>query len=142
MTNPVSGTSQVATATSTTSVSRGDQMGKDVFLKLLVAQLKYQDPSNPASSSEMMAQTATFSQVEKLDALATQNAAMLALQRSSSAAALVGRTVSYTDEDGATKTGLVTSVRLGTDSTEASAMVGGVAVAMGRITEVAQTPAS
>jgi flagellar basal-body rod modification protein FlgD len=48
--------------------------------------------------------------------------------------------VSYTDETGATKTGLVTSVRLGTDSTEASAMVGGVAVSMGRITEVATTP--
>jgi flagellar basal-body rod modification protein FlgD len=139
MTNPVSGTSQVATASSTTSVSRGDQMGKDVFLKLLVAQLKYQDPSNPASSSEMMAQTATFSQVEKLDALATQNAAMLALQRSSSAAALVGRTVSYTDTNGSAQTGTVSAVTIATDSTEAVATVGGVAVPMGRITQVSQS---
>jgi flagellar basal-body rod modification protein FlgD len=113
---------------------------KDMFLKLLVAQMKYQDPANPASSSEFMAQTATFTQVEKLEEIAAQNASLLALQRSSSAGALVGRTVSYTDETGATKTGLVTSVRLGTDSTEASAMVGGVAVSMGRITEVATTP--
>jgi flagellar basal-body rod modification protein FlgD len=141
MTNPVSGTSQAATNTSTTSVNRGDQMGKDVFLKLLVAQLKYQDPSNPASSSEMMAQTATFSQVEKLDALATQNAAMLALQRSSSAAALVGRTVSYTDTDGSPQKGTVSAVTIATDSTEAVATVGGVAVPMGRITQVSQ-PAS
>ena len=141
MTNPVSGTSQAATATSTTSVNRGDQMGKDTFLKLLVAQLKYQDPSNPASSSEMMAQTATFSQVEKLDALATQNAAMLALQRSSSAAALVGRTVSYTGTDGTAQTGTVSAVTIATDSTEAVATVGGVAVPMGRITQVSQ-PAS
>src|SRR3954469_4589308 len=118
MTNPVSGTSQTVTNSSTTSVNRGDQMGKDVFLKLLVAQLKYQDPSNPASSSEMMAQTATFSQVEKLDALATQNAAMLALQRSSSAAALVGRSVSYTDDTGSSKSGLVSAVTIATDSTE------------------------
>ncbi len=139
MTDAVSGTT-AATQTASTTVTRketGSQ--KDMFLKLLVAQMKYQDPANPASSSEFMAQTATFTQVEKLEEIATQNASLLALQRSSSAGALVGRTVSYTDENGATKTGLVTSVRLGTDSTEASAMVGGVAVAMGRITEVATT---
>jgi flagellar basal-body rod modification protein FlgD len=104
--------------------------------------MKYQDPSNPASSSELMAQNATFTQVEKLEQIATQNASLLALQRSSSAGALVGRTVTYTDETGAKQTGLVTSVRLGSDTTEASVMVGGVSVAMGRITEVASTAAS
>jgi flagellar basal-body rod modification protein FlgD len=124
-----------------TTVERKDQGSqKDMFLKLLVAQMKYQDPANPASSSEFMAQTATFTQVEKLEEIAAQNASLLALQRSSSAGALVGRTVSYTDETGAKQTGQVTSVRLGTDTTEATAMVGGVSVSMGRITEVASTP--
>ena len=137
MTAPVSGsTGTTATPAASSTVDRPDQMGKDTFLKLLVAQMKYQDPANPASSSEFMAQTATFSQVEKLSEIATQNASLLALQRSSSAGALVGRTVSYTDESGATKTGAVSSVRLGTDKTEAIAVVGGVSVPMGRITEV------
>lgn len=123
-----------------TTVERKDQGSqKDMFLKLLVAQMKYQDPANPASSSEFMAQTATFTQVEKLEEIAAQNASMLALQRSSSAGALVGRTVSYSDETGATKTGLVTAVRLGTGTSEATAVVGGVAVSMGRITEVSTT---
>jgi flagellar basal-body rod modification protein FlgD len=127
----------VATNSAATTVTRKDQGSqKDMFLKLLVAQMKYQDPSNPASSSEFMAQTATFTQVEKLEEIAAQNASMLALQRSSSAGALVGRTVSYSDEAGETQTGLVTAVRLGTGSSEATAVVGGVAVAMGRITEV------
>jgi flagellar basal-body rod modification protein FlgD len=140
MTDAVSGTT-VATYSAATTVERKDQGSqKDMFLKLLVAQMKYQDPSNPASSSELMAQNATFTQVEKLEEIATQNASLLALQRSSSAGALVGRTVSYTDETGAKQTGLVTSVRLGTDTTEATAMVGGVSVSMGRITEVASTP--
>jgi len=141
MTDAVSGTT-AATQTASTTVTRketGSQ--KDMFLKLLVAQMKYQDPANPASSSEFMAQTATFTQVEKLEEIAAQNASLLALQRSSSAGALVGRTVSYTDENGANKTGLVTSVRLGSDTTEATAMVGGVSVSMGRITEVASTNA-
>ena len=131
------------THTASTTVERKDQGSqKDMFLKLLVAQMKYQDPSNPASSSELMAQNATFTQVEKLEEIATQNASLLALQRSSSAGALVGRTVSYTDETGAKQTGLVTSVRLGSDTTEATAIVGGAAVSMGRITEVASTAAS
>jgi flagellar basal-body rod modification protein FlgD len=137
MTAPVSGsTGTTAISAASSTVDRPDQMGKDTFLKLLVAQMKYQDPANPASSSEFMAQTATFSQVEKLSEIATQNASLLALQRSSSAGALVGRTVSYTDESGATKTGAVSSVRLGTDKTEATVVVGGVSVPMGRITEV------
>ena len=142
MTDAVSGTT-AATQTASTTVTRketGSQ--KDMFLKLLVAQMKYQDPANPASSSEFMAQTATFTQVEKLEEIAAQNASLLALQRSSSAGALVGRTVSYTDETGAKQSGLVTSVRLGNDTTEATAMVGGVSVSMGRITEVASTTAS
>ncbi|MGY1849088.1 MULTISPECIES: flagellar hook assembly protein FlgD [unclassified Blastococcus] len=125
-----------ATYSATNSVERGDQMGKDTFLKLLVAQMKYQDPSNPADTNQLMAQTATFSQVEKLEQLAKQNASMLALQRSSSAGAMVGQTVTYTDESGAARTGVVSSVRLGTDTAEAVATVGGVAVPLGRITDV------
>src|SRR3954452_11743644 len=143
MTDAVSGLNGITGAKATSTVERKDQGSqKDIFLKLLVAQMKYQDPSNPASSSELMAQNATFTQVEKLEEIATQNASLLALQRSSSAGALVGRTVSYTDETGARQTGLVTSVRLGNDTTEATAMVGGVSVSMGRITEVASTTAS
>src|SRR5215216_6024253 len=135
MTSPVNG-SGGAPYTSSSAVDRGDQMGKDVFLKLLVAQMKYQDPANPADSSQFMAQTATFTQVEKLEEIAKQNASLLALQRSTSAAAMVGRTVKYTDENGATQTGTVSSVRLGSDTSEAVAVVGGVSVEMGRITEV------
>src|SRR5919112_5330532 len=118
MTAPISGPQYTSTTSATPQVDRGDQMGKDVFLKLLVAQLRYQDPSKPADSSQMMSQTATFTQVEKLEEIAAQNASLLALQRSTSAGALVGRTVSYTDDTGATKTGVVSSVRLGNASTE------------------------
>jgi flagellar basal-body rod modification protein FlgD len=136
MTEPVSSAGSVYTPAATT-VDRPDQMGKDTFLKLLVAQLRYQDPSKPADSSQMMSQTATFTQVEKLEEIAAQNASLLALQRSTSAGALVGRTVTYTDTTGAAVSGVVTSVRLGSDSSGTVAMVGGTAVEMGRITEIA-----
>jgi flagellar basal-body rod modification protein FlgD len=129
-------TGATATYSATTAVDRGDQMGKDTFLKLLVAQMKYQDPGNPADTNQLMAQTATFSQVEKLEEIAKQNASMLALQRSSSAGAMVGQTVTYTDSTGVSKTGVVSSVRLATDRSEAEATIGGVAVPVGRITDV------
>lgn len=137
MTDPVGGVGGGAAVypSATPSVERNDQMGKDMFLQLLVAQMRYQDPNSPTSTTEFMSQTATFSQVEKLEEIATQNAALLALQRSLSAGALVGQTVGYTDESGSTVTGTVTSVRFGADS-EPQAVVGGVAVPLGRLTEV------
>ena len=134
MTDPVGGVGGTATTTATSTVTRSDQMGKDVFLQLLVAQMRYQDPNSPTSTTEFMSQTATFTQVEKLEQIAAQNASMVALQRSLGAGALVGQTVSYTDEKGATVTGTVGSVRISGE--EPSAVVDGVDVPMGRLTEV------
>ncbi len=136
MTGPVGGVgaSSPATATATTALDRTDQMGKDTFLQLLVAQMRYQDPNSPTSTTEFMSQTATFTQVEKLEEIASQNAALLSLQRSLSAGALVGHAVSWTAEDGTTRTGTVSSVRFGGD--EPAAVVDGAEVPLGRLTEI------
>jgi flagellar basal-body rod modification protein FlgD len=143
MTAPVTGTGGPAyTAPASSTVDRPDQMGKDVFMKLLVAQMRYQDPGNPVDSSQMMSQTATFSQVEKLEQLVNQNASMLVLQESATAGALVGRTATYTDTTGASKTGVVSSVRLASRDSEAVAVINGVSVPVGRLTEIAVTKTS
>ena len=42
-------------------------MGQDQFLQLLVAQMQYQDPLEPTSNTEWVAQMATFSMVESLN---------------------------------------------------------------------------
>lgn len=143
MPDAVSGaTGATATYSATPAVDRGDQMGKDTFLKLLVAQMKYQDPGKPADTNQLMSQTATFTQVEKLTELAKQNASMLSLQRSSAAGAMVGQTVTYTDDTGAGLTGVVSSVRLATDTAEAVATIGGLTVPVGRITDIGSSPTS
>jgi flagellar basal-body rod modification protein FlgD len=59
-------------------------MGKDEFLKMLVAQLKNQDPMNPMDGKDMAAQLAQFSSVEQL---VTLNKSMDASKTASEATA-------------------------------------------------------
>ena len=138
MTAPVGATdpSSYATTTATSSADRPDQMGGDMFLKLLVAEMKYQDPSSPMSTSDMMAQTATLTQTQSLQQIAQQNTQLLALQRSLSAGALVGQDVSYTDTDGTAKSGVVSAVQIDSATNTSTAVIGGKSVDVGRITQV------
>ncbi|MCH5273874.1 MAG: hypothetical protein J1E35_09395 [Lachnospiraceae bacterium] len=49
------------------------ELGKEAFLQLLVAQMRYQDPLNPTSDTEYISQLAQFSQLEQLQNLAASN---------------------------------------------------------------------
>jgi flagellar basal-body rod modification protein FlgD len=118
MTSPI-GAGAPAGVTSATSTPRGGTagLGSDDFLKLLVAQLKYQDPSNPADSSAFLTQTAQLTQVDALAGIAAQQAQMLTATLSSQAGGLVGRTVDYLDADGTRLTGQVRSATFGATPT-------------------------
>ncbi len=48
-----------------------DKMGKDAFMKLMLAQMKNQDPTNPLKSHEMAAQLAQFSSLEQMQNMNT-----------------------------------------------------------------------
>lgn len=75
-----------ASATSSSKENKTNDLDKQDFLNLLVAQMKYQDPLEPQSNTEYVTQLATFTQVE-----ATENMAHTA--ESLQATGLVGRTV-------------------------------------------------
>jgi flagellar basal-body rod modification protein FlgD len=74
---------------------RSNDLDRDTFLKLMIAQLKNQDPSSPVDSKDFLVQTAQFSVVEKLEQMAKLNTELLAATRLGSASALVGRSVTY-----------------------------------------------
>ena len=80
-------------------------------MQLLVAQMRYQDPSNPTDSGEFLAQSAQFTALEKMESVAKQTAQLVALQVAFGASAMVGKTVSYPAADGTTMSGVVTAAR-------------------------------
>jgi flagellar basal-body rod modification protein FlgD len=85
---------------------------KDAFLRLLVEQLRHQDPMQPTDSSQFMAQMAQFSTVEQLTNLAKDGAAAAKSAKVNEAVGLLGRTVSYNGADGMPVTGVVERIDL------------------------------
>lgn len=89
-----------------------NDLDKDAFLQLLVAQLRYQDPLNPNDPSEFMATTAQFTVVEKLDELTKQGANNAIVTGLSMASSLVGRGVDYVDVEGVEQTAVVSAAQV------------------------------
>ncbi|QIG42461.1 flagellar hook capping protein [Nocardioides anomalus] len=107
----------------TTAAQSGNGLGvtstsgskdKDMFLQLLVAQMKYQDPTNPTDSSQFLAQSAQFTSLEKMESIADQTGLLLGSSLAFGASGLVGRTVTFTLDDGTQGTGVVSGVQFGT----------------------------
>ena len=86
----------VASNPATTQAAQQTSMGKDDFLKLLVAQLQNQDPMNPSDPTQFTAQLAQFSQLEQLSNVNTNLQGLTDMSNSvqqMSALSLMGQSV-------------------------------------------------
>lgn len=92
-------------STSKARESKGDNLGKDDFLKLLVTQLQYQDPLNPMDDTDFIAQTAQFTALEQMQNL--YNATVLG-----QATNFIGKDVQAIDIDGVEVAGTVTGAKV------------------------------
>ena len=82
-----------------------------MFMNLLVAQLRNQDPSSPMDTNQMITQTTQLATMEKLTNLDKVSVENFSLQMRMSAAGLIGQNVSWLDKDGTTtKSGIAESV--------------------------------
>jgi flagellar basal-body rod modification protein FlgD len=91
-------------------VNASAALGQNDFLKLLVAQLKYQDPMKPTDSSQFMGEMAQFSTVQGVTTMGATLDAMSQASEFSQGIALIGKDVSYHALDGTTASGTVESV--------------------------------
>jgi flagellar basal-body rod modification protein FlgD len=142
--NQTTSTSSTAKQAATTPTNPSANLGRDAFLKLLVAQLRYQNPLEPSDPGDFMAQTAQFTMVESLEELSKASESTAAAQRVATASSLVGRTVSYIGGGGTSVEGSVVAVRL--VGAETVARVRGATgavtdVPLASITEIAPAPA-
>jgi flagellar basal-body rod modification protein FlgD len=83
-------------------------LDKDGFLRLLVGQLRQQDPMNAQGTEQLMAQMTQLSMLEQVTNLTKVNEQLAARMETSQALDLIGRNVSYKRVDGTTAEGVVT----------------------------------
>lgn len=88
-----------------TAISSGPKTGAvtqaslnyDAFLKLLVTEMKNQDPSKPMDPTQTVTQLATFSQVEQAVSTNSKLDTILARSAIAQAGSLVGKHISFQD---------------------------------------------
>jgi flagellar basal-body rod modification protein FlgD len=153
MVTAVASTTGASSAASASSADVFGGMGSDTFLKLLVAQMKYQNPMSPSDPTAMLGQIATYAQVEALNKLQGLQASGNSLAETQIATSLVGQDVTAMDSTGAPVTGKVTAARFtdagpilvldtGAELSLSSIARIGTAAAPGATTPATTTPAT
>lgn len=121
-----SASTNTSTQTSNTNTSntnaKAPNADYNTFIKLLVAQMKNQDPTKPMDSTEFVSQLASFSAVEqqtqtntKLDKMNSSLNNIMVDGPISRAEGYVGKYLSFKDEKGAVTEGTVQSVTIYSD---------------------------
>jgi flagellar basal-body rod modification protein FlgD len=114
-------------------------LDSEAFLKLMVAQLRYQNPMEPSDPGQMMLQTAQFTQLESMQELVRLQQRDLGLQEAVMAAGLIGDEVTVVGVDGALTTGTVLGVRYTTAGPVLD--LGDTEAGLGQVTEIRRAPA-
>jgi len=100
-----------STGTQDTAANPASTLNQQDFLQLLVAQIQYQDPMNPQSSTDMAAQLAQFTSLQQ----ASQSSASLAMMQANG---LVGSNVTVQVDSQNTASGVVSGVVLNSGTPE------------------------
>jgi flagellar basal-body rod modification protein FlgD len=140
-TSPLSPILPAATSTAAgTTTSPTLSLQPSDFLNLMVTQLQNQDPTNPTSSSDLLAQ---MSQIGQLQASTTLQTTLqgFGLQTSlSSASSMIGKSVQGLDPNGNPLSGVVTSVQVQSGNVSLS-LDNGQSLALSNVTSIAPGPA-
>lgn len=136
-TDPGASAASAATAGSQQAAASeiGGGLGKDDFLKLLVGQLRNQDPLNPVEDQTFLSQMAAFSTLEQVTNLGAATEQLNTSAAIDQSLALIGHDVTYTAEDGSTVEGTVERVNF-EDGVPTLTIGGESGILPGQVTEV------
>ncbi|MBN2160679.1 MAG: flagellar hook assembly protein FlgD [Spirochaetes bacterium] len=91
-------------------------LDKDAFMKLLITELRYQDPTRPMEDREFIAQMAQFSTLEQMSNMNKEISGLVRSSRSSEAFSLLGKHIEALDSvTGRRVSGVVTSIQYNGD---------------------------
>ncbi|WKC58414.1 flagellar hook assembly protein FlgD [Borrelia sp. P9F1] len=102
--------------------SGGVNLGRDDFLKLLITQLRYQDPTDPMKDKEFIAQMAQFSALEQMTNMSKSFEKLSSALNVNKDLDLLGKVVEFEHADGEVIKGKVTNIKTGVNP---GIMVGG-----------------
>ncbi|MDQ1913312.1 flagellar hook capping FlgD N-terminal domain-containing protein [Paenibacillus sp. GD4] len=113
-----------------------NKLGKDEFLKILITQLKNQDPMQPLQDKEFIAQMAQFTSVEQLTNMANELKFMR--QSLGFASSLIGKNVTWSlkNDKGqeVASSGLVEAIKV--RNGEQLAVINGQEISLDRISKI------
>ena len=89
-----------------------NSLGKDDFLKILITQLTYQDPTSPMEDKEFIAQMAQFSTLEQMTSMAGDFSKLTSMLMGNEASTALGKTVELAEGE-RTIQGMVQAVTRG-----------------------------
>jgi flagellar basal-body rod modification protein FlgD len=134
--------------TTTTSETGNSRLDKNAFMKLLVTQMKNQDPMAPMDNTQSIAQLAQFSSLEQMQLLNDNIVGLAVLQQSNAlmsqltqSSALIGQSVRYVDPTTNEEAeGVVDSIKI--EDGLAVLSIDGEEVPLANVTEVTGTPST
>ncbi|MCX5661143.1 MAG: hypothetical protein NTW19_15765 [Planctomycetota bacterium] len=134
-TTPISTNGLSSGSNATNSNALGNLSSGD-FLKVVLSELRNQDPFQPQDSSKMLEQLSSLRNIESQLTLQQQLQSLVTQNGVTQASALIGKTVTGLDDTNASISGIVTSVRV-QDGKATLELDTGKLLGMDRVTQIA-----
>jgi len=111
--SPITSTSAVNPATQT-SAEKALDLGKDAFMKMMIENLRNQDPSSASDSKEFVQQLSQMTMLEQITNMASATANLALETRDARAVGMLGKTVGWVGAGGLRQEGVVESIETST----------------------------
>jgi flagellar basal-body rod modification protein FlgD len=112
------------------------QLKTEDFIKMMITQLQHQDPLEPAKNQELLAQMSQIGQLQSATSLQESLQGMVLQNQIGAASGLIGKTVQGLDAQDEPVTGLVNSVKVGSDGVSLE-LDNGKTLLLSRVTQIA-----